>query len=92
MKLKLLLIFALLLSHLAGAEEIMVEPEDRIQDAIDKAMPGDVIKIQSGTYYENLKVNKTLTLLGVDTGGGRPVIDARGMGFGRHPQRGWDQV
>jgi parallel beta-helix repeat protein len=34
MKLKLLLIFALLLSHLAGAEEIIVGPGDRIQDAI----------------------------------------------------------
>ena len=80
MKLKLLLIFALLLSHLAGAEEIIVGPGDRIQDAIDKAMPGDVIEVQSGTYYENLSVNKTLTLLGVDTGGGRPVIDASKMG------------
>ena len=34
MKLKLLLIFALLLSHLAGAEEIIEGPGDRIQDAI----------------------------------------------------------
>lgn len=80
MMLKLLLFLALLLPHLAGAEEIMVEPEDKIQDAIDKAMPGDVIAVQSGTYYENLKVNKMLTLLGVDTGGGKPVIDARESG------------
>jgi len=80
MKLKLLLIFALLLSHLAGAEKIVVGPGDRIQDAIDKAMPGDVIEVQSGTYYEILNVHKMLTLLGVDSGGGRPVIDASGMG------------
>ena len=79
MKLKLLLILALLLLHLAGAEEIMVGPGDRIQDAIDRSMPGDLIAVQSGMYHENLKVNKTLTLLGVDTCGGRPVIDGQGM-------------
>lgn len=76
MKLKLLLIIALLLSHLAGAEKIVVGPGDRIQEAINRSMPGDLIEVQSGTYYENLIVNKTLTLSGVDTGGGKPVIDA----------------
>ena len=81
MKLKLLLFLVVLLPHLVWGEEIMVGPEDRVQDAIDKAMPGDVIKVQSGTYYENLNVNKMLTLLGVDTGGGKPVIDASGRGW-----------
>lgn len=76
----MLLFLAVLLSHLAGAEEIAVGSEDKIQGAIDKAMSGDVIKVQSGTYYENLNVNKLLTLLGVDAGGGKPVIDARRMG------------
>lgn len=80
MKLKLLLFLAILLSHLAGAEEIAVGSGDRIQDAIDKAISGDVINVQSGTYYENLKVNKMLTLLGMDTGGGKPIIDASGIG------------
>ena len=79
MKLKLILFLAVLLPHLAGAEEIAVGQGERIQDAIDKATPGDKIAVQSGTYHENLKVNKMLTLSGVDTGGGKPVIDGRGM-------------
>jgi len=53
-----------------GAEYI------RIQDAIDAASPGDTIEVYSGTYYENVNVTKQLTLLGVDTGMGQPVVDA----------------
>ena len=51
-----------------------------IQSAIDDANPGDEIHVDSGMYYENVNVNKQLTLLGVDTGSGRPVVDARGSG------------
>ena len=51
-----------------------------IQGMIDIASPGDVIEIPSGTYYERLNVNKQLTLRGVDTGNGMPVIDAGGSG------------
>ena len=31
--------------------------------------------MRSGTYYENVDVNKTLILRGVDTGTGKPVVD-----------------
>ncbi|GEM_PF-493301 len=51
-----------------------------IQAAIDAACPGDTIEVQSGTYNENVAVNKTLTLRGLDTGGGMPVVDAGGSG------------
>jgi parallel beta-helix repeat protein len=52
-----------------------------IQAAIDKADPGDIIKVHSGTYRENVNVHKPhLTLQGVDTGAGRPVVDAGGDG------------
>jgi len=46
-----------------------------IQAAIDAAGPGSVVAVYSGTYRENVAVDKPLTLLGVDNGGGRPVID-----------------
>jgi len=49
-----------------------------IQSAIDDASPGDEIHVDSGTYYENVNVNKQLILRGVDTSGGKPVVNAGG--------------
>ncbi|CAG0955134.1 Thermophilic serine proteinase [Methanosarcinales archaeon] len=47
-----------------------------IQAAIDHASPGDEIHVDNGTYYENVNVNKKLTLLGI----GMPVVNAGGSG------------
>ena len=33
----------------------------------------------SGTYFENINITKRLILKGVNTGGGEPVVDARGL-------------
>jgi parallel beta-helix repeat protein len=51
-----------------------------IQAAIDVADPSDTIEVHSGTYYENVNVNKQLILSGIDTDGGKPVVDAGGSG------------
>ena len=57
-------------------------PDDyaKIQWAVDNATAGDIIIVNSGTYYENVNVSKQLILRGVDTGSGTPVVDAGGIG------------
>jgi parallel beta-helix repeat protein len=37
-----------------------------IQEAIDAAIPGDTVFVYSGSYYEELIVNKAITLMGED--------------------------
>lgn len=39
-----------------------------IQDAINASSPGDIVFVYNGTYFENLLVNKTLSLVGEDAG------------------------
>ncbi|MGB3459661.1 MAG: NosD domain-containing protein, partial [Halobacteriota archaeon] len=43
-----------------------------IQEAINNAKEGDTILVYSGIYYENVVVNKSVTLRGI----GHPVVDA----------------
>ena len=42
-----------------------------IQAAIDASESGDTIMVHNGTYHENVRVNKQLTLIGIDM----PVVD-----------------
>ncbi|RJS72026.1 hypothetical protein CW714_05050, partial [Methanophagales archaeon] len=60
---------------LASATTIYV-PDNyaKIQWAVDNASAGDTIIVKSGTYYENVVLNKSLTLQGEDF----PTIDAQG--------------
>jgi nitrous oxidase accessory protein NosD len=69
----LTLILALLASALApfhfvktaSAERVIV-PDDfsTIQEAVDNANDGDTVFVKSGTYYENVTVNKSIFLKG----------------------------
>jgi nitrous oxidase accessory protein len=52
----------------------------KIQDAINNASSRDTILVYSGTYFENVLVNKQLVLRGIDNGGGQPVVDAMRSG------------
>jgi parallel beta-helix repeat protein len=52
----------------------------KIQDAINNASSRDTILVYSGTYFENVVVNKQLVLRGIDNGGGQPVVDAMRSG------------
>jgi len=55
-------------------------PEDypTIQEAINHANEGDTIYVLSGTYYENVVVNKTVSLIGEDKT--TTIIDGMGIG------------
>jgi parallel beta-helix repeat protein len=63
----------------ADASEYTVAPTGAeftsIQAAINRAFPGDTILVKSGTYLENLRLDKKINLIGVDSGGGAPIID-----------------
>ncbi|MCG2826452.1 MAG: right-handed parallel beta-helix repeat-containing protein [Thermoplasmatales archaeon] len=51
---------------------------DTIQEAIDDANTGDTIEVSDGTYYENIVIDKTLTLIGEDRN--NTIIDGSGAG------------
>ena len=53
-----------------------------IRAAVDAASDGDTIEVRSGTYYENVDVNKQLTLRGIDAGEGMPVVYGYCDGWG----------
>ena len=53
-----------------------------IQSAIDASSPGDTITVESGTYPGNIRLNKTISLIGIDSGAGAPVIEAGKDGNG----------
>ncbi len=84
MKPKMFLFFLAFLSTAANAATITVGPDgydhSSILSAIDAASPGDLIEVSEGRYYENVELNKTLTLRGMDAGEGGPVLDAGGKG------------
>lgn len=71
-------IFAILSFIPVQSAAISVDPGDSIQAAIDEASQGGIIEVQSGTYFETLFLNKSLVLRGIDTGKGKPNLDAGG--------------
>ena len=48
------------------------------QPLMPQTPPGDIIVVRSSIYHENVNVTKQLTLSGIDTGSGKPVVDAGG--------------
>jgi len=62
----------------------IIVPDDypTIQEAINAANDGDTIYVKSGTYYENVVVNKSLSLLGENKE--TTIIDGMGEGDAVH--------
>lgn len=79
-----IILMLILIVGLAGARVIIVGPEGadyaQISSALQNASSGDIIEVQSGTYHESIYISKNVTLEGLDTGNGMPVIDAGGVG------------
>lgn len=75
----LVLIPVLVLLLICGSTQaatITVQPGESIQEAIDRARSGDVIEVMSGTYQGALDLKKEVSLIGIDSGDGMPIIDA----------------
>ena len=51
----------------AHGAEWQVKPGESIQAAIVQAAPGDTIRVARGHYPENLRIEKPVKLIGVDT-------------------------
>lgn len=60
----------------AAAAVITVQPGQSIQAAIDQAAEGDIVQVQRGRYVENLRIDKQLTLRGID----RPTVSGDDAG------------
>jgi len=71
------------LCKIGSADTITVDDDgngdyEKIQDAIDASEDGDTIKVWEGTYYENVIVNKSVSLIGNGSEG--TTIDGGGDG------------
>ena len=60
----------------AAAAVWRVQPGERIGAVIERASPGDTVEIPRGHYAERLRIEKPLTLRGID----RPTISGGGEG------------
>jgi nitrous oxidase accessory protein NosD len=64
----------------AAAATLYVNPGGKIQAAVDKAAAGDTIQVAPGTYFEDVIIGKSLSLVGA--GHGRSIINAMGNATG----------
>ena len=75
-----LLIAGVTFSFIGSLEAEIIVPDDylSIQEAINAANPGDTIYVRAGSYYENVIVNKTLSIIGEESD--TTIVDGGGTG------------
>jgi parallel beta-helix repeat protein len=81
----LILLFLLFPLGAASAKTITVDDSGsadftKIQDAVNVACDGDTIIVKDGTYAEDIKVNKSLTIQS-ENGTDRTIVKSRGLKF-----------
>ena len=78
----LLATFPLLIPGTEGSPGVLTVPDPypTIQAAVNAASPGDTIEVAAGIYYENVFLNKSVTLTGEDST--TTIIDADQTGHG----------
>ena len=72
--------FAFLRSGIVVGAQTVIVPDEypTIQSAVNNAEVGDTIFVRNGTYFENVIVNKTLTLTGESSSS--TIVDGNGTG------------
>ncbi|WP_026434609.1 nitrous oxide reductase family maturation protein NosD [Acidovorax sp. JHL-9] len=70
------LALALCIAGACQAATLSVRPSDDLAATVAKAQPGDVIEVARGLYRANLRIDKPLTLRGLD----RPTISGGSQG------------
>ena len=62
----------------AMAADIVVHPGERIQDAVNRAVSGDTVRVMPGLYEETVYIDKDgVDLIGVIVDGERPILDGK---------------
>lgn len=81
---QLIILILILFIGYVQAANVSVGPADedysQIQEALANSTNGDTIEVHSGIYRERIRIIRSVTLMGIDTGDGLPVIDAEGLG------------
>ena len=70
-------IFTTMTCGFAFATNHVVTEGSSIQAAINIAVAGDTVSVETGTYSENISINKNIVVIGID-GAGSTVIDGTG--------------
>ena len=71
----LAVLIALALTTQAEAKIIVPNDYPTIQQAINAASPGETIVVKDGTYVENVKVNKSVTIIS-ENGSANCIVQA----------------
>jgi parallel beta-helix repeat protein len=64
------------------AADIVVNSGERIQDAVNKAVSGDTVRVMPGLYEETVYIDKDdVNLIGIIVDGARPILDGSKKGL-----------